>query len=215
MTSSAFPRGDDAIIIDYDAGNLRSVQRACHEVGLRAQISREPQALARASRVIFPGVGAAGPAMKSLSASGLDVALKEYLASGAPVLGICLGLQVSLEHSEEQDQQTLGLVPGQVHRFAFNDPTLKVPHMGWNQVRQTQPHPVLEVLREDDEFYFVHGYYAKPSSAEHTFGLTDYEHEFASIVGRANYLATQFHLEKSGRAGLRLLDAFARWDGAC
>ena len=205
----------DALIIDYDAGNLRSVQRACHQVGLKACISRDPDALAHAERVIFPGVGAAGPAMASLARSGMDRALLDYVASGRPVLGICLGLQISLDHSEENDQRTLGIVPGRVRRFRFNDPSLKVPHMGWNQLTQTRDHPVLKALAADDWFYFVHGYYAQPERDELVLATTDYEHDFACIIGKDNYVATQFHLEKSGRAGLRLLEAFMHWDGTC
>ncbi|MGD8416490.1 MAG: imidazole glycerol phosphate synthase subunit HisH, partial [Pseudomonadales bacterium] len=133
----------DALIIDYDAGNLRSVQRACAEVGLVAEISADPEAVRRAARVIFPGVGAAGSAMRSLKRNGMDDALREVVAAGAPVLGICLGLQISFDHSEEDDTPTLGLLPGRVRRFRFDDPGLKIPHMGWNEVRLVRPHPVL------------------------------------------------------------------------
>ncbi len=213
--------GAKAIIVDYDAGNLRSVQRACQQVGLPAIISRDPEALLRAERVIFPGVGAAGAAMASLQAAGLDAALLEFVASGRPMLGICLGLQISLDRSEENEQKTLGILPGVVRRFRFDDPSLKVPHMGWNQVvlNADNPicanHPVVSALQAEDEFYFVHGYYAQPKLPEHLYASTEYEHSFASVIGYENYVATQFHLEKSGRAGLRLLDAFARWDGTC
>ncbi len=205
----------DALIIDYDAGNLRSVQRACAEVGLTADISADPDAVRRARRVIFPGVGAAGSAMKSLIRVGMDQALKEAIASGTPVLGICLGLQISFDHSEEGDTPTLGLLPGRVRRFRFDDPQLKIPHMGWNEVRRVKPHPVLAGLSPGDEFYFVHGYYPEPAEPELIYAVTDYEIEFACAVGRRNYFATQFHPEKSGRVGLRLLKAFAGWDGTC
>ncbi len=202
-------------IIDYDAGNLASVRRACAEVGVVATITRDPDAIQHADRVIFPGVGAAGPAMRSIQASGMEGALKAFLASGKPLLGICLGMQISLEHSEEQDQSTLGLIPGVVKRFEFNDPSLKIPHMGWNEVRATQSHPVLAGLQPGDCFYFVHAYYPVPAEASEVFAVTDYEHEFACAVGRDNYFGTQFHPEKSGRVGLRLLQAFAAWDGTC
>lgn len=204
-----------ALIIDYDAGNLRSVQRACAEVGLRAEISADPDAVRRAGRVIFPGVGAAGSAMKSLTREGMDVALREVIRAGVPVLGICLGLQISFDHSEEDDTPTLGLLPGRVRRFRFDDPTLKIPHMGWNEVRVVRPHPVLAGIEPGDEFYFVHGYYPEPADADLIYAVTDYEVEFACAVGRDNYFATQFHPEKSGRVGLRLLKAFAGWDGTC
>lgn len=201
------------LIIDYDAGNLRSVQRACAEVGLEADISADPDRCRAAARVIFPGVGAAGSAMRSLVRSGMDEALKEVIAKGTPVLGICLGLQISFDRSEEDDQQTLGLLPGDVRRFSFDDPGLKIPHMGWNEVRVVRDHPVLAGIEPGDEFYFVHSYYPDPAEAELICAVTEYEAEFASAVGRDNYFATQFHPEKSGRVGLRLLEAFARWNG--
>jgi len=204
-----------AVIIDYDAGNLRSVQRACAQVGLDATISADPDAVRRAGRVIFPGVGAAGAAMRSLCREGMDAALREVVAKGVPVLGICLGLQISFDHSEENDQRTLGLLPGVVRRFRFDHPELKVPHMGWNEVRVVRAHPVLRGIEPGDEFYFVHAYYPEPENPEHVFAVTDYETEFASAVGRENYFATQFHPEKSGRVGLRLLANFASWDGTC
>ena len=203
------------LIIDYDAGNLRSVQRACAEVGLDAHISADPDAVRHAGRVIFPGVGAAGSAMRSLRRNGMDQALNETIAGGIPVLGICLGLQISFDRSEEDDQETLGLLPGTVRRFRFDHPELKIPHMGWNEVRVVKPHPVLAGIEPGDEFYFVHGYYPDPEDEALIFARTDYETEFASAVGRDNYFATQFHPEKSGRVGLKLLAAFAGWDGRC
>ncbi len=206
---------DATVIVDYDAGNLRSVQRACAEVGINAQISRDPAELLAAPRVIFPGVGAAGAAMASLNSSGLDQAIREYLGTGKPMLGICLGLQISLDFSEENSQETLGLIAGQVKRFKFSNPAHKIPHMGWNQVTATQPHPVLAGLEPGDEFYFVHGYYPMPDNAAQVYATTDYERDFASAIGRNNYFATQFHPEKSGRVGLRLLAAFKEWDGTC
>ena len=203
------------VIIDYDAGNLRSVQRACAEVGLPATISADPAVVRGAERVIFPGVGAAGSAMRSITRGGTDVALRDAIAGGVPVLGICLGLQISFDHSEEDDQQTLGLLPGRVRRFQFDRPDLKIPHMGWNEVRVEKPHPVLAGIEPGDEFYFVHGYYPEPADESLVYARTDYETEFACAVCSGNYFATQFHPEKSGRVGLRLLEAFAGWDGTC
>jgi glutamine amidotransferase len=202
------------MIVDYDAGNLRSVQRACTEVGLDAEISSDPDRIRTAPRVIFPGVGAAGSAMGSLRRNGMDEALREVIGSGVPVLGICLGLQISFDHSEEDDQKTLGLLPGNVRRFRFDRPELKIPHMGWNEVRVVKAHPVLEGIEEGDEFYFVHGYYPEPAHTHLIFALTEYENDFACAVGKDNYFATQFHPEKSGRVGLRLLSRFAQWDGS-
>ncbi|MFU8814888.1 MAG: imidazole glycerol phosphate synthase subunit HisH [Pseudomonadales bacterium] len=204
-----------AVIIDYDAGNLRSVQRACHEVGVDAEISADPERLRRADRIIFPGVGAAGSAMRSLRANGMDEALREAIRSGTPVFGICLGMQISLDRSEENDTDTLGVIPGQVRRFAFTRPELKIPHMGWNEVRVTRPHPLLQDVAPGDEFYFVHSYYPQPARPEDVFAVTDYEVEFACALGRDNYFGMQCHPEKSGRIGLKVLQRFAEWDGTC
>jgi glutamine amidotransferase len=204
---------NETLIVDYDAGNLHSVQRACREVGMAAEICADPDRLRHASRVVFPGVGAAGSAMRSLVDRGLDIALREVIEQGKPVLGICLGLQISLEYSEENDTQTLGLIPGQVRRFKFDNPELKVPHMGWNEVRVVKEHPVLKGIAEGDEFYFVHGYFPSPSDQDYVLAVTDYEQEFASALGNKNYVATQLHPEKSGRVGLRLIDNFSRWNG--
>ncbi len=205
-----------AIIVDYDAGNLRSVQRACAEVGLEAHISNDAHAVARADRVIFPGVGAAHSAMKSLKAARLDVALRDAIAAGTPVLGICLGLQISLDHSEEGDTPTLGLIEGRVVRFRLDDPALKIPHMGWNEITIVKPHPLLRGVPPGSSFYFVHAYYPVPAHRSDVFAETEYERPFACALGRRNYFATQFHPEKSGRVGLELLRRFAAWDGrAC
>ena len=201
------------VIVDYDAGNLRSVQRACAEVGTAADITSDPARVRRAERVIFPGVGAAGSAMRSLAARGLDRALLDVMRDGTPVLGICLGLQISLDRSEENDQETLGLIPGSVRRFALSDPALKVPHMGWNAVRVVRPHPLLADVEAGDEFYFVHAYYPVPSDDLIVRAVADYEGPFCCALGVGNYFATQFHPEKSGRVGLRLIENFARWDG--
>jgi imidazole glycerol-phosphate synthase subunit HisH len=203
------------VIIDYDAGNLRSVQRACRQVGIAAEITSDPERVRRAERIIFPGVGAAGSAMKSLEARGLDDALREAVHAGKPMLGICLGMQISLDHSEENDQRTLALIPGEVRRFCFDRPELKVPHMGWNEVRVVKPHPLLDSIHPGDELYFVHGYYPDPAQSGDVFAVTDYELEFACALGRDNFFGTQFHPEKSGRVGLSMLARFASWDGTC
>ena len=203
------------LIIDYDAGNLRSVQRACAEVGAAAAISNDPQQVLDAERVIFPGVGAAGSAMRSLRRTGLDAALRQAVEAGKPVLGICLGLQISLDHSEEQDTPTLGLIPGETRRFRLDRPELKVPHMGWNQVRPVRAHPLLEGIAPEDEFYFVHAYYPAPARDANLYAQATYEGDFAAALGRGNYFGVQFHPEKSGRFGLRLLRRFIDWDGRC
>lgn len=200
------------VIVDYDAGNLKSVERACREVGLSTEISSDPKRIREAKRVIFPGVGAAGSAMRSLAASGVDRALVDAFEAGTPILGICLGLQISLEYSEENDTDTLGLLPGKVRRFRLDAPGLKVPHMGWNAVRVIRPHPVFDV-QPGDEFYFVHAYRPIPEKSTDVIAESVYEGPFCSALGRRNYVATQFHPEKSGRVGLRLLERFAEWDG--
>ncbi|MEE3280064.1 MAG: imidazole glycerol phosphate synthase subunit HisH [Pseudomonadota bacterium] len=202
-----------AVIVDYDAGNLRSVQRACSEVGLTAIISDDPEAIRHADRVIFPGVGAAGSAMRSIRKSGVDVALRQAFGSGVPILGICLGLQISLEFSEEDDQTTLGFLPGRVCRFQLRDPELKIPHMGWNAIEVQRAHPLLENIKDGDEFYFVHSFFPEPDDAANIFALAQYERDFCCAAGLDNFFGTQFHPEKSGRVGLGILDRFRNWDG--
>ena len=192
---------------------MRSVQRAFSEVGVEALVSGDPEVVRCADKLIFPGVGAAGPAMKSLSEEGIDEAIKEVFLAGNPILGICLGLQVSLDFSEENQTETLSLVPGSVKKFRFNRKELKIPHMGWNSVKLIRKHAVLSQIEPDDEFYFVHGYYALPENDESVYALTEYEHEFASVIAKDNFIATQFHPEKSGRVGLRLLNNFSKWSG--
>ena len=202
-----------ATIVDYDAGNLASVRRACREVGVEAAICNDPARIRAAERIILPGVGAAGSAMRSLAGNGIGAALRDAFHAGTPMLGICLGLQISLDHSEENDTRTLGLLPGEVQRFRLDDVALKVPHMGWNAVRVVRSHPVLDGIAEGDEFYFVHAYRALPTKPEHLLAESVYEGAFCAALGTGNYVATQFHPEKSGRAGLRLLERFAAWDG--
>jgi imidazole glycerol-phosphate synthase subunit HisH len=202
----------EIVIIDYKAGNLTSVERAVEAVGAAGEVTRDPEAVARARRIIFPGVGAAGKAMATLRELKLDQALIQAARQGVPILGICLGAQIILEHSEENDAPCIGLLPGQTRALAFK-PGLKVPHMGWNKVRLLRPHPVLKGVPPQAEFYFVHGYYPAPASPEMVLGVTEYGMEFPSIIGRGNLVATQFHPEKSGRAGLVLLKNFLAWDG--
>jgi glutamine amidotransferase len=206
------------VIIDYEAGNLTSVKRALHHLGVDAAVTRDVNEIRAAERVIFPGVGAAGSAMASLNRLGLSAAIHEAYQRGTPLLGICLGAQIILDESEEDGgTPCLGLVPGKTKRFPDNlrDDLgkLKVPHMGWNAVRVVRDHPVLRDIRPEHEFYFVHSYYPEPADASMVMGMTDYGLEFTSIVARSNLIACQFHLEKSGRPGLMLLENFCRWDG--
>lgn len=201
------------VIVDYDAGNLRSVQRACGRVGIEATISSDPDVVERADRVIFPGVGSSESAVDTLRARGLDQALTSFCRSGRPLLGICLGSQIVLDFTEEGRRDCLGLVPGICKRFDFADRSLKVPHIGWNSVEIVQPHPMLDNVDSGDEFYFVHAYYAVPKSDTCVIGVTRYGVEFCSMLGQDNLFATQFHLEKSGRLGLAILARFKDWNG--
>ena len=204
-----------ATIVDYDAGNIRSVQRACAAVGIDARVSSSPEALLTADRLIFPGVGTAESAMQILRQRGLDEALLQFFDTGKPLLGICLGLQVVLDRTEEGQETCLGIVQGDCLKFQFADPQFKVPQIGWNQVELKNAHPMLRNISTGDEFYFVHSYYARPTNQENVLAETTFgDIAFASIIGKQNLFATQFHLEKSGRLGLALLSSFASWDGA-
>ncbi len=201
------------VIVDYNAGNLRSVQRACAAADLDARTSGDPDEIRKAPRIIFPGVGNAQSAMETVRERGLDVALTEALDSGTPLLGICVGAQLILERSEESTVPCLGWLEGTTRRFRFDDPNLKIPHIGWNEVRQVQPHPLLDALRPGDEFYFVHGYYPSPNDPSRIYATADYGGDFCCALGKDNLFATQFHPEKSGRLGLELLSRFSRWEG--
>jgi len=200
-------------IIDYNAGNIRSVQRACAEVGAKAVISSDPVAVAGAEKLVFPGVGAAPSAMAFLKKTGLDKALAGAFRAGIPVLGVCLGTQIVLENSEEGGQPCLGLVPGKTVRFRLKDKALKIPHMGWNEVRAVKPHPLLDGIRAGDEFYFVHSYYPQPADNSDVYAVTDYGGDFCCALGYKNLFAVQFHPEKSGRLGLEMLERFVKWEG--
>ena len=165
----------------------------------------------RADKVIFPGVGAATSAVDTLRNRGLDVAIREFYFAGKPLLGICLGSQIVLEFTEEDRRDCLGLVEGVCQRFDFKDRTLKIPHIGWNSVDILQPHPLLADIESGDEFYFVHSYYTVPTRQKNVYGMTEYGIRFCSMLGQENLFATQFHLEKSGRTGLKILARFKDW----
>ncbi len=200
-------------IIDYRAGNLTSVKLAFDTIGREAQITSDPARILSAERVIFPGVGAAGAAMNHLHALNLADTIREVARRGTPFLGICLGTQIILEHSEEDGGvDTLGLLPGRVVRFTPADRYHKVPHMGWNRVMPRTQHPLFEGIEPETEFYFVHSYYPAPASDDCVLATTNYAGvTFAAALGRGSIVATQFHPEKSGKAGLRLLENFCRW----
>jgi glutamine amidotransferase len=200
------------VIIDYQAGNLTSVVRSFKALGVEGRVTQNPAEVAAASRVVFPGVGAAGKAMATLKELGLDLALKESFRKGKPILGICLGAQIILESSEEYDTPCLGLLPGHTRALPHRS-GLKIPHMGWNQVRFLQPHPVFQGLPAEAEYYFVHSYYPDPAEKSMVLGVTEHGVEFPSALGWRNLVATQFHPEKSGRYGLKILENFLAWDG--
>ncbi len=201
------------VIVDYDAGNLRSVQRACSEIGVRAEITSDPSRIRDAERIIFPGVGQASTAMRSIQNSGIDQAILDAFGTGIPILGICIGLQISLNRSEEGDVETLGLIPGHVRRFRMQNSELKVPHMGWNDVQVAKSHPILDHVQTGDEFYFVHAYYPEPENEACVYARAEYESTFCCALGLRNFFGTQFHPEKSGRVGLELIRNFMSWDG--
>lgn len=201
-------------IVDYNAGNLKSVERACHAVGISAELTQDPEAIFKADKIIFPGVGNARSAMDTLKKTGIADAIKAAFIKGTPILGICLGAQIILDHSEEGDITTLGLIAGRTRRIVVQRSDLKIPHMGWNEVRVEQPHPLLNGIQSGDEFYFVHAYYPEPFDPSDVFASTDHGMRFCCALGKENLLATQFHPEKSGRLGLALLNSFADWKGS-
>lgn len=211
--------GDPEVItvVDYKAGNLTSVRLAFEHLGASVHVTDVPAHIGQASRIVFPGVGAAGAAMDSLQALGLIEPIRERVAAGVPFLGICIGMQLLFEYSQEDGgAHCLGILPGQVQRFQPESTTCKIPHMGWNTVEFLTPHPLLDGIEDRSEFYFVHSYYPDPSDAKLVAGRTPYaDVNFASMVARQNLAATQFHPERSGRIGLRLLENFCRWDGRC
>jgi len=180
-------------------------------LGIENVITGDPEEVRRAERVIFPGVGHAGAAMEVLKSRGLDSALKDVFLSGIPILGICIGCQIILDHSEEADTPGLGLISGVCTRFNLQNEALKIPHMGWNVVNVSQPHPILSHIRPGDEFYFVHSYFPNPTIPQNVYATADYEITFPTAIGQDNLFAVQFHTEKSGPVGLKLLANFAEW----
>lgn len=192
-------------IVDYQAGNLRSVQKALERFGVRPVISSDPKDIEEADGVVFPGQGAAGPAMRNLEARELAEPIKRYIGDGRPFLGVCLGLQLLLEGSDEHDEACLGVLPGRVRRLPS---TVKIPQMGWNRVEILSPHPIFSGVPDGSYFYFVHSYYADPEDSTVVAGTSTYGLRFTSAVARDNLVAVQFHPEKSGATGLRLYASF-------
>jgi len=195
-------------IIDYKAGNLTSVQRALAHLGVAAEVTADPARIVSADKVIFPGVGAAESCMANLQAGGLDEALREAVAAGKSVLGICVGMQLLFEHSDEDGGvPCLGILEGVVERFRPSDATIKVPHMGWNAIEH-EGDPLFAGIASGERFYFVHSYYCAPDTSVVVNAVTDHGGKFAAGVRRDNLVAVQFHPEKSGEPGLHLLRNF-------
>jgi glutamine amidotransferase len=212
-------------IVDYGMGNLRSVTQAVmhaaeHE-GVQAVWARTPQEVMDAERVVLPGQGGMRDCMRELHDSGMLAAVL-HAAANKPLMGVCVGMQMLLDHSEELDTACLGLIPGKVVKFDLagriqaDGSRFKVPQMGWNQVWRNNhggaPHPVWGEVPDGSYFYFVHSYYAKPSDTRHSVGETDYGSRFSSAIARDNIFATQFHPEKSAKQGLALYRNFLRWN---
>jgi imidazole glycerol-phosphate synthase subunit HisH len=194
------------VIIDYGAGNLRSVQKAVERAGYAPLVTDDPALVRSAKAVILPGVGAAADTMCNLRDHRMEEPVREVIAAGTPFLGVCMGLQALLTTSEEDgEQRCLDVLSGSVRRLPAGQ---KVPHMGWNQVKQLRPHPIFEGIPDLSYFYFVHSYYAQPEDVRDVIGQTEYGVPFASVVARDNLVATQFHPEKSGELGLRIYANF-------
>jgi len=203
------------VIIDYGAGNLRSVVNAVGRLGYQAKITSDPDELLSARAAILPGVGAAADTMANLESLGLLDPIRHFIAGDRPFLGICIGLQILFSGTEEGGwHECLGVIPGVVRRLL---PGLKIPHMGWNQVKQRITHPIFRGISDKANFYFVHSYYVEPNDKSLVAGETEYGISICSVIARGNLIATQFHPEKSGEVGLKIYDNFikiARGDGA-
>ena len=198
------------VVIDYQSGNLRSVAKALEAVGASPVVTEDASQIESADAVILPGVGSGPAAMRALETRGLVKPIKQYVAGGRPFLGVCLGLQLLLERTDEGDAPCLGIVPGQVRRLPGG---MKVPHMGWNSVDFEFDHPVFRGIPSASHFYFVHSYYADPDKHAGVAGTTTYGIPFCSAFARENLVATQFHPEKSGTVGLRIYRNFLEFAG--
>ncbi len=204
------------VVVDYGMGNLRSVAKAFefvareHALDVRVSISGTPEEVRAADKVVFPGQGAMPDCMRYLRESGLEEAVRKS-AEQKPFFGVCMGMQMLFEHSEEGDTPGLGIFAGQVRRFQPTDHAMKIPHMGWNEVHQKQAHPLWQNVDADSRFYFVHSYYCEPVETAVVAATTDYRSPFTSAICRDNIFATQFHPEKSHRAGLTLYKNFLAW----
>lgn len=203
-------------ILDYGAGNLTSVRLACQRFGVDPVIATRASDVPSEGSIVFPGDGSAKSAMAAIYERGYDVLLKEAIQAGRPVLGICIGMQLLFDWSDEDGgQKALGFFPGKVQRFEFpGHPELKIPEMGWNAVMFQKSHPLLNGIPQNTPFYFVHSYFCKPSDSSLALGITEYGGtHFCSAAARKNLVATQFHPERSGEWGLKLFRNFLEWNG--
>lgn len=201
---------NEITIVDYGVGNIASIANMMTKVGHTAILSGDPATLKRAGRLILPGVGSFDHAAARLQATGLGDLVRDRAATGVPVLGVCLGMQLLLDGSDEGELSGLGLIPGRSHRFPpeIDGVKLRVPHMGWNSVHRLTEESLPHVIN-GDRFYFVHSYFVKPDDPTHIIGTTRHGIEFASMIRRENVLGVQFHPEKSHRYGMKLLTDFA------
>ncbi|MFW5710624.1 MAG: imidazole glycerol phosphate synthase subunit HisH [Spirochaetota bacterium] len=199
-------------VVDYDAGNLTSVKTALKYLQADYLVSSEPEQLDQTDKLIFPGVGEARAAMRNLKSRGLEQLLHSYFESGRQMLGICLGSQIVLSRSEENDTPCLGLIPGTARRFSRGS-GLKVPHMGWNRVHATADSLLFRDIPDGSSFYFVHSYYPDPEEAAAVVATCEYGVTFTAALKRGNLHAVQFHPEKSGKRGLQLLQNFLNYPG--
>ncbi|HEU5228439.1 MAG TPA: imidazole glycerol phosphate synthase subunit HisH [Ktedonobacteraceae bacterium] len=196
-------------IIDYGAGNIRSIEKALEHVGAKVCVTDDPAVVAEARAVVLPGVGSGGAAMARMVACGLDEAIREATRQGKPFLGICLGMQLLAEHHAEGEVNGLGLFPGTVRRIPQGP---KIPHMGWNQVGPLYAGlPIFAGIAPEAYFYFAHSYYVEPQDPRGVVGITDYGTLYCSVIATEQVWGTQFHPEKSGAVGLQLLKNFLKW----
>jgi imidazole glycerol-phosphate synthase subunit HisH len=202
----------EVTLIDYGFGNLRSVEKALQHAGAGVRLASEPADVERALKLVLPGVGAFGAGMGALNERGLREPIVAAAAAGVPLLGICLGMQLLFERSEEMgEHEGLGLLPGTVVRFQGDG--IRVPHMGWNELEPQREHPLLAGIPAGAHAYFVHSYFCQPAEAGDLIASADYGRPFAAMAGRGNVAGLQFHPEKSQRTGLRILRNFLEWEG--
>lgn len=200
----------EAIVVDYGVGNVGSIINMLAKMGHRADLSNDPDVIAKAPKIILPGVGSFDTAVKKLEINGLNQSIVAAASSGTPLLGVCLGMQLLLDNSEEGSSNGLGLIPGTSKRFNSEIETLglRIPQMGWNEVERTKESIFVPSLGNQDRYYFVHSFFVSPTNSEDTLGITNFGGNFSSAIERENILGVQFHPEKSHKFGGRLLSEF-------